>query len=88
MSFVVDATDADAIGDEAVWKDGKVVGWITSGGYCHHAGCSIAIGYVPAETLEPDAEKAKWEIEIIGQMRPAKLQLTPLFDPEAKRMRS
>ncbi|MEQ1611715.1 MAG: FAD-dependent oxidoreductase, partial [Hyphomicrobiaceae bacterium] len=52
VSFVVDAADADAIGDEAVWKDGKVVGWITSGGYCHHAGCSIAIGYVPAETLD------------------------------------
>lgn len=88
VSFVVEATDADAIGDEAVWKDGKVVGWITSGGYCHHAGCSIAIGYVPAETLGKDADKAKWEVEIIGQMRPAKLQLTPLFDPEAKRMRS
>ena len=33
VGFVVDAGDADAIGDEAVWRDGAVVGWITSGGY-------------------------------------------------------
>ena len=51
VSFVVDAGDADAIGDEAVWKDGTVVGWITSGAYGHHCDASIAIGYVPTETL-------------------------------------
>ena len=87
VSFVVDAGDADAIGDEAVWKNGKVVGWITSGGYCHHAGKSIAIGYVPSDTLGRDAESATWEVEIIGVRLPAKLQLAPLFDPDAKRMR-
>ena len=54
-----------------IWKDGKVVGWITSGGYCHHAGCSMAMGYVPTETLSNGAGKATWEIEIIGQRRSA-----------------
>ena len=88
VAFVVDAKDADAIGDEAVWKDGKVVGWITSGGYCHHADRSIAIGYVPSTALADGSDKAKWEIEIIGQRLPARLQLTPLFDADAKRMRS
>jgi hypothetical protein len=32
-------------------------------------------------------EKAEWEIEIIGQRRPARLQLEPLFDIAGKRMR-
>ena len=39
VAFVVepDPDDpADVIGDEPVWHDGKVVGWITSGGYGHH----------------------------------------------------
>ncbi len=87
VSFVVDAGDADAIGDEAVWKDGTVVGWITSGGYCHHADKSLAIGYVPTDVLGNGAEKAKWQIEILGEMRKAKLQLEPLFDPKGTRMR-
>ncbi|MBL8832318.1 MAG: GcvT family protein [Rhodospirillales bacterium] len=85
VGFVVDADDADAIGDEAVWKDGKVVGWITSGGYCHHAGCSYASGYVPSETLAGDG---KWEIEILGVRRAARLQIDPLFDPTGARARA
>ena len=88
VAFVVDAADADAIGDEAVWKNGKVVGWITSGGYCHHADCSLAIGYVSSDALGDDADRAQWSVEIIGERRPARLQSKPLFDPDGSRMRS
>ena len=54
MTFVVDPDPddpADVIGDEPIWHDDKVVGWITSGGYGHHVRESIALGYVPAELL-------------------------------------
>ena len=47
VTFVVepDPDDpADVIGDEPVWHDGEVVGWITSGGYGHHVKASIALG--------------------------------------------
>ena len=50
VAFVVepDPDDpADVIGDEPVWHDGEVVGWVTSGGYGHHVKQSIALGYVP-----------------------------------------
>jgi dimethylglycine dehydrogenase len=86
VGFVIEAGDADAIGDEAVWKNGKVVGWITSGGYCHHAGASYATGYVPTETLG-NAAAATWEIEILGERRRARLQIDPLFDPTGARAR-
>jgi dimethylglycine dehydrogenase len=88
VGFVVEADDADAIGDEAVWKDGKVVGWITSGGYCHHVGCSYATGYVPSETLGKDAASATWEIEILGERKRARLQIDPLFDAAGARARA
>lgn len=87
VAFAVDALDADAIGDEAIWKDGAVVGWITSGGYCHHVERSLAMGYISHEALGAGADEAKWEIEIIGEMRPAKLLSEPLFDPKGTRMR-
>lgn len=86
--FVVDAGTADAIGDEAVWKDGKVVGWITSGGYCHFADRSVAMGYVPRAELQGDSSQANWEIEIIGERRRATLQHDPLFDADSRRMRA
>ena len=86
MGFVVEADDADAIGDEAVWKDGAVVGWITSGGYCHHVECSYATGYVDSASIATGA--GNWEIEILGERRRARLQAEPLFDPKGVRMLS
>jgi dimethylglycine dehydrogenase len=44
---------ADVIGDEPIWHDGEVVGWVTSGGYGHYVKESIALGYVPAELATP-----------------------------------
>jgi dimethylglycine dehydrogenase len=84
VGFVVDAADADCIGDEPVWHDGKVVGWITSGGYCHHVGKSLALGYVPAELAAAD----RFELEILGERRAATRAARPVFDPDGKRMRS
>jgi dimethylglycine dehydrogenase len=84
VTLVVDATDADTIGDEPVWHDGKVVGWITSGGYAHYSGQSIALGYVPA-AVNGDG---RFEVEILGERRPARLSPKPVFDPEGVRMRA
>jgi dimethylglycine dehydrogenase len=86
VGFTVEADTADAIGDEAIWRDGAVVGWVTSGGYCHAAARSYATGYVRAAALA-DTDGAAWEIEILGERRRAALQTEPLFDPLGVRMR-
>jgi dimethylglycine dehydrogenase len=83
-TFVVDARDADVIGDEAIWLNGEVKGWVTSGGYAHGSSVSVAMGYVPWACANEDNG---WEIEILGERRSAKLQIAPLFDPKAERMR-
>jgi dimethylglycine dehydrogenase len=77
---------ADVIGDEPVFHDGKVVGWITSGGYAHYSGVSLALGYIPAELATEGT--TGFEIEIIGNMRPASLQIEPVLDPSGSRMRA
>ncbi|WP_299816236.1 FAD-dependent oxidoreductase [uncultured Roseibium sp.] len=86
VTFVVDALDADVMGDEPVWHQGKVIGWITSGGYAHFIGRSLAQGYVPAALAE-ETGKGAFEIEILGDRRKATLIIEPLFDPKAERMR-
>jgi dimethylglycine dehydrogenase len=83
-TFVVDALDADVIGDEPIWRDGQVIGWVTSGGYAHASGASVALGYVEAGASDT---AAAYEIEIIGERRPARLLSEPLFDPKGSRMR-
>jgi dimethylglycine dehydrogenase len=82
--MVVDALDADVMGDEPIWVDGKVAGWVTSGGFGHFVNQSLAQGYLPTELVKPGVQL---EIEILGERRPARLQMDPPFDPEAKRMR-
>ena len=75
----------DVIGDEPVWHDGEVAGWVTSGGYAHHSEASVAMGYVPAELAE---STSRFEIKIVGIRRPASLVPGCLWDPEGNRMRS
>ncbi|MFP5508532.1 MAG: FAD-dependent oxidoreductase, partial [Alphaproteobacteria bacterium] len=69
-AFEVEALDADVVAYEPIWLDGKVQGFCTSGGYSHHAGKSIALGFVPTDRAQAGLEV---EIEIMGQMRPARL---------------
>jgi dimethylglycine dehydrogenase len=91
VAMVVDPdpeAPADVIGDEPIWHDGAVVGWVTSGGFGHFVEESIALGYVPAELSEPAGPGGEgYEIEIVGRRRPARLQPVPLHDPQGLRMR-
>ena len=83
VSMIVDAGDADVLGDEPIWHKGKVVGWVTSGGFAHYVNKSLAQGYVPKELVGDD----EFEIELIGEMRKARINHEPLFDPKGERMR-
>ena len=91
-TFVVDANDADVIGDEPIWfrsrheksESYEIKGWVTSGGFAHNSGVSVAMGYVPKEIAD---EKQGWAIDILGQRCSATLQLEALFDPKGRIMR-
>ena len=83
MAFAVNAKDADVIAYEPIWHAGDVIGFCTSGGYSHWSETSLALGFVPTEQA---VEGLEVEIEILGDMRPARLITTPLFDPERKRL--
>ncbi|MBT6912060.1 MAG: FAD-dependent oxidoreductase [Rhodospirillaceae bacterium] len=84
VALVVEAGDADVWADEPIWKDDAVVGLVTSGGYAHYVGKSVALGFVPVEMIAPGAA---FEIEILGELRPAILITEPLFDPKGERLR-
>ncbi|WP_294621046.1 FAD-dependent oxidoreductase [uncultured Roseovarius sp.] len=82
--FEVDALDTDVNAYEPVWIDGTVQGFCTSGGYSHHAGKSIALALIPRDKATEGLEA---QIEILGDMRPARLITQPLFDADGARMR-
>ncbi len=85
ITLDVDAKDADAIGDEPIWHGDRVVGWVTSGGFGHSVGKSIALGYVENAVA---TETAGFAVELIGEWRPALRSVEALFDPRGLRMRA
>ena len=83
-AFIVEAEDADVIGDEPIWFKGEVRGWVTSGGYAHNPKLSMAMGYVSKEIAD---EADGFEIELLGKRLSARVQPVPLFDANLERMR-
>ena len=60
------------------------MGWVTSGGYGHCVGKSLALGYVPKDV----AEASDFEIEIIGERRKAVRLEGAAYDPKGALMRA
>ncbi|SMH46765.1 GcvT family protein [Mesorhizobium australicum] len=74
--------------NEALVRDGKIVGTVTSGSYGHFLGGAIGMGYVPcAGESEADVLASSYEIEIAGERFAAEASLRPLYDPKAERVR-
>ena len=84
LTFALEARDADVIGDEPIWQNGTVVGWVTSGGYAHHSATSVAMGYVDRAAADKTGD---WSIELLGERIAARPLPAPLFDANAERMR-
>ena len=82
--FEIDTTDADPWGGEPVLRDGECVGYLTSAGYGHCIGRTLALGYVRSDAI---ASNAAYDVEVIGQAHPARRLDRPPVDPEGRRMR-
>ncbi len=82
----VDAADADCMGGEPVYSDGRVVGVTTSGGYGHRIQKSLAFAYVEPKFGD---EGNRVEVEVLEDRRSATvLPLEPAYDPSNERLRA
>lgn len=77
--------DADARGNEAIYKDGVLVGRATSGGYGWRLGRSLALAMVSPSLVETGTSM---EIEILGDLYAATVIGESPFDPENERLRA
>ncbi|MDD9732919.1 FAD-dependent oxidoreductase [Mameliella sp. AT18] len=84
VTLEVDATDADASGYEPVWKDGRRVGFVTSGGYGHTLGKSYALAMMDADAA---AEGTELTVHVVGAERPARVIAPSPYDPAGNAMR-
>jgi len=83
-------TDAEPLlyHNEPILRNGENVGYLSSGGYGHHVGAAIGMGYVPCKG-ESVAEllDSSFEIDVMGTRVKAKAQLKPFYDPKSERVK-
>jgi len=84
VTLTVESPEADAAGYEPIWLNGKMVGFVTSGGYGHCAGISLAMGYL--QSAIPDVETGL-SVSILGEQRTCQVLIQPPIDPTGARMR-
>jgi dimethylglycine dehydrogenase len=85
VSLTVHGNAHDAPYMASLRRDGAVVGEVTSGGWGHRMGASIALGTVRADLAAPGSEL---EIGIFGDWFPATVHDGPHWDPGNERLRA
>jgi len=80
-----DVVDADPLGNEPLYADGRLIGRATSGYYGHALGKSLAIGYVESAYAAVGGEL---EIEILGERKRATVLVDSPYDPENKDLKA
>lgn len=87
--FTVDP-DVVLLGRETIYRDGKRVGWLTSGGFGYTVDKSIGYGYVRNEE-GVDANyvtSGTFELEVATQRVACSVTLRPLYDPKMERVKA
>ncbi len=76
--------------NEPIWRNGVIVGHITSGMFGHTVGAGIGLGYVHhTEFITPEWVKAgEYEIEVATERVQARASLQAYYDPQAVRVRA
>ena len=90
VMFALHGAEPIFYGNEPIWRDGEMAGYISSGFFGHTIGAPIGMGYVECAG-GVDAEYVKsgsYEIEVAGQRYPAQASLRPFHDPKNERVKA
>jgi glycine cleavage system aminomethyltransferase T len=77
--------------NEPIWRDGCIVGCVTSGMFGHTIARSLATGYVtnPEGLATPEwVNSGQYELEIAAERFPAQVSLRPFYDPANERIKA
>jgi 4-methylaminobutanoate oxidase (formaldehyde-forming) len=72
-------------GSEPIRYEGKVVGWVTSGGFGYSVNKSIAYTYLPIELAKPGT---RLSVESFGVEIQVTVEKEPLYDPQGEKIKA
>jgi len=89
-AFALGRADRLLYHNEPIWRNGELVGKISSGMFGHTVGASLGLGYVEngGEILSDDwVASGHYEIEVAAERVPARVSLRPFYDPAGERVK-
>lgn len=85
VTLRIDAPEgAEALGNEAVYRNGKLVGRVTSAGHGHCVGFNIALAMVAADAAHPDTQL---EVSVFNDKVAAQVIPNSPYDPSGAQSR-
>jgi glycine cleavage system aminomethyltransferase T/glycine/D-amino acid oxidase-like deaminating enzyme len=89
VQFLLDDPEPLLHGEEPIFMDDAMVGYLRSGNYGHTVGGAMGMGYVEhSGGVTGDLIRASsFQIQVAGEMVPAKASLRPMYDPAGERVR-
>jgi glycine cleavage system T protein len=91
VQFMLERSDQLLYHDEPIWRDGELVGRITSGMFGHTLDRPLGMGYVADDGRVIDPEWVRggnYEIEIATERVRARASLRPFYDPSNRRVKA
>ena len=89
-AFTIEDPNQILLGRETIYRNGNLVGWLSSGGYGYTIKKSIGYGYIrSSEVIDNQfVLDGEYELEIATNKVPCMVHLNPLYDPEMKKIKS
>src|SRR5437764_5489046 len=89
VALALERADLLLYHNEPIWRNGELVGAISSGAFGHTLGRSLGLGYVANGGAPVSAEwitAGEYQVEIASERIPARVSLQPFFDPAGERV--
>ncbi|MDH3397140.1 MAG: FAD-dependent oxidoreductase, partial [Acidimicrobiia bacterium] len=89
LQFLLDDPEPLLFGEEPIFRDGERVGYLRSGNYGHTMGGAMGFGYVGSDDGVTPAyvREGSYQIQVAGDLIPARASLRPMYDPGGSRVR-
>jgi glycine cleavage system T protein len=90
VQFLLQDPEPLLYGNEIIYRDGQIVGYLQTGSYGFTLGGAMGMGFVENEAGATNdfITSGTYEIDIAGVRYPAKAALRPMYDPKGLRVRS
>jgi len=90
VAITLERADRLLYHNEPIWRNGELVGRISSGMFGHTLGAALGLGYVANSGVPVSAEwiaAGQYEVEVAAELVPARVSLRPFYDPASERVK-